>query len=78
MFLSSQIFGFAINPFVIILKFYYVTVSNTVCMVLILWPLLNLPLRPSACLIFVNDLCVLKKDVYSLFSEFSIYLLVQP
>lgn len=76
-FFSPQVFGFAISPFVNILKLYYVTISNVVCMILMLWPLLNLPLWPSACLIFVNDLCVLNKDVYSLLGEFSIYLLVQ-
>ena len=78
MFLSSQIFGFAINPFVDILQFYYVTVSNIVCMMLILRPLLNPPLWSSACLIFANDLCLLKKDVHSLLGELSMYLLAQP
>lgn len=77
MFFTSQVFGFAINPFVNILKFYYVTVSNIVCMTLILWPFLNLPLWPRTCLIFAKDFCMLRKDVYSPLGEFSVYLLVQ-
>lgn len=77
MLFSAHIFGFSSDPFVNILKFHYSVISNKIHVMLILWHLLNLLVRPRASLIFVNDLCELTKDVYSLLGEFSIYLLVQ-
>lgn len=65
MFFSSQIFGFASDPFVNIFKFYYVMVSNMVSLLSVLWHLLNLPFWPSAGLVFVKELCVLKNHVFS-------------
>lgn len=72
-----QIFGFASHPFVNILKFYDVMLSNTVSLVLILWHLPNLPLQPRACLVFVSDPHA-HKDVCSPLGELPRYFLVQP
>lgn len=76
-FSCSQIFGFVSDPYVNILKFYYVVVGlKHDCFDIDSLEFTELSF--TACLIFVKDLCVLKKDVYSLLGEFSRYLLAQP